>query len=55
MGDTKEDCDKSANENWRLMREFERMGDSQRADDAARRAIEDAGTHFPASASGVSA
>jgi hypothetical protein len=38
---SKEDADKSAKENWRLAHEFDKRGNSARADAARDRAIED--------------
>ncbi len=39
--ETKQDSEKSAKENWQLAREWDRLGDSARADEARRRAIKD--------------
>jgi hypothetical protein len=39
--DVKRDYEKSAKENWNLAHEFDKRGDSARADEARRRAIED--------------
>jgi hypothetical protein len=41
MSRTKDELDESAKENWRLSHEWDKCGDSARADEAARRAIKD--------------